>query len=90
MDTVGVRQLKNQLSKYLKRVQQGHRIAITERGKVVAILEPVRSPAVPEWLQQMIRDGRVSWAGGKPKGARIHAPGADLTGAVLEGREDRV
>lgn len=90
MDSVGVRELKNKLSKHLKRVRQGHRLIITEHGKPIAVLAPVDQPRVPEGILRMIREGRAHWNGGKPKGARIYAPGAKLVEAVLEGREDRV
>jgi len=92
MDTVGVRELKNQLSKHLKRVRQGHRLVITERGKAIATLEPIDALAVPEWAEQMVREGKARWNGGKPLGARTprRAPNARLAEAVIEDREDRV
>ena len=44
LKAVGVRELKNQLSSYLRDVKAGHRILVTERGTVVAELRP-SSPA---------------------------------------------
>lgn len=42
METVGVRELKEQTSRIVRRVREGHRpIAVTYRGKVVAHLVPV-------------------------------------------------
>lgn len=40
MRTSGVRELKNRLSAYLRLVEQGERVAITHRGRVVAWLGP--------------------------------------------------
>ncbi len=40
-DEVGVRDLKNNLSRYLDRVQQGEEIIVTEHGKPVARLSAV-------------------------------------------------
>ena len=40
-DEVGVRVLKNNLSRYLDRVQQGEEIIVTEHGKPVARLSAV-------------------------------------------------
>jgi prevent-host-death family protein len=37
---VGVRQLKNSLSRYLRAVRQGEVILVTERGSVIAELRP--------------------------------------------------
>jgi antitoxin (DNA-binding transcriptional repressor) of toxin-antitoxin stability system len=46
MKSVGIRELKNNLSRYLKKVEAGERIAITDRGRVVAELgKPVPSDA---------------------------------------------
>ena len=38
--TAGIRQLKNDLSHYVRQVKKGKRIAITEHGRVVAELVP--------------------------------------------------
>lgn len=40
MKTSGVREVKNRLSAYLRMVEQGERVAITRRGRVVAKLGP--------------------------------------------------
>jgi prevent-host-death family protein len=40
MDKVGIRNLKNNLSRYVRRVEAGERVAVTDRGRVVAELVP--------------------------------------------------
>lgn len=40
MISTGIRDLKNQLSRYVRRVEQGERVAVTHRGRVVAELVP--------------------------------------------------
>ncbi len=40
METVGIRELKNRLSKYVRQVQAGDVVIVTDRGKVVAELWP--------------------------------------------------
>lgn len=40
MKTSGVREIKNRLSAYLRMVEEGERVAITHRGRVVAELGP--------------------------------------------------
>jgi antitoxin (DNA-binding transcriptional repressor) of toxin-antitoxin stability system len=42
MRTVGIRELKNKLSEYLRAVAAGETIAVTDRGRVVAELGPPR------------------------------------------------
>ena len=40
MKTVGVRELKNRLSEYLRRAKSGEGVLVTDRGQVVAELTP--------------------------------------------------
>ena len=44
MVTVGIRELKNNLSHYMRKVMAGHRVTVTDRGKPVAEIIPPRSP----------------------------------------------
>jgi len=43
MKTVGLRELKNRLSAYVRQVRAGHGVLVTDRGQVVAELVPPRS-----------------------------------------------
>jgi prevent-host-death family protein len=49
--TVGVRELRQNLSKYLTRVKQGETLTVTERGHVVARLVPSPSDVDPYYLK---------------------------------------
>jgi antitoxin (DNA-binding transcriptional repressor) of toxin-antitoxin stability system len=40
MSSTGIRELKNSLSRYIRRVEAGDRIAVTAHGRVVAELGP--------------------------------------------------
>ncbi len=40
LESVGVRELRQNLSRYLRRVKAGQPLAVTERGRVVARLVP--------------------------------------------------
>ncbi len=40
MKAVGVRELRNRLSEYLRAVKQGEQVLITDRGQVIAELRP--------------------------------------------------
>lgn len=42
-DRVGVRELRQNLSRYLRRVEQGERLVVTERNRPVAALTPLTS-----------------------------------------------
>lgn len=60
---VGVRELKASLSGHLRRVREGESITVTDRGEPVAKLIPA---GMPPGLERMIREGRLTWSGGKP------------------------
>ena len=63
MITVGIKELKNQLSKYLKYVKEGERIIITEHNKIVAeISVPEKRSNIVEAekkLKQLEKSGKV-------------------------------
>jgi antitoxin (DNA-binding transcriptional repressor) of toxin-antitoxin stability system len=69
METVGIRELKAQLSRHLKRVRSGVRLAVTERGRTIATINPVATAVDVGWAHDMVADGRARWNGGKPAGA---------------------
>jgi prevent-host-death family protein len=56
-DTVGVRELRQHLSKYLARVRRGQRLIVTERNVPVAELVPLgrEHPG----LRRLVAEGRV-------------------------------
>lgn len=88
MQTVGVRVLKAQLSKYLKQVEAGQSLTVTDRGRAIATIVPIDPPAVPEWIRRLVAEGRVSWSGGKPAGMtpRIPSRGKPASEMVIEDR----
>lgn len=47
MTTVGIRELKNNLSRYVRDVERGKRVAVTAHGRVVAELVPPGSHQKP-------------------------------------------
>lgn len=56
-ETVGVRELRQNLSRYLARVKQGERLVVTERNRPVAVLEPTTEQDDP--LERLIAAGLV-------------------------------
>ena len=61
MRTVGIRELKNSLSEYLRRVRSGESVLVTDRGEVVAELTPpgqrTSDPSVPPGVLTLARRG---------------------------------
>lgn len=64
MKTVGVRELKNRLSEYLREVRRGESVLVTDRGEVVAEFSPPRhgaiDPRVPAALLALAKRGLVT------------------------------
>ena len=55
-DTVGVRELRQNLSVYLRRVRAGATLKVTEHRRTVAVLAPAGSGTA---LERLIASGRV-------------------------------
>lgn len=60
--TVGIRELKNRLSEYLRRVKAGESVIITERGKPVGQIMPVQEDLASR-LKKLVEAGIVEWSG---------------------------
>ena len=93
---VKIAELKNRLSHYLRRVQQGESILVADRDRVVARIERVAADAAlptsdAEWLQRLERRGIVRRGSGKLSRRWIAARPrvrADVVAAVLREREE--
>ena len=68
MKTVGVAELRQNLSKYLRDIERGERIVVTDRNRPVAELGP--PPAVGVALDRLIAAGRVA----RPLRTRLPEP----------------
>jgi prevent-host-death family protein len=55
MDRIGVRELRQNASRYLKRVESGETLEVTDRGRPVARIIPVARIGV----ERLIAEGRV-------------------------------
>ena len=85
---ISIRDMKNHLSKYLKLVRAGKEVVITDRGKPVAQLTPIKPGAETE-EEAVARINALPWVrpgeGGKPKGLRkgVALRGKGLTAAAM-------
>lgn len=91
--TVGVRELKDGLSRYVRLARDGERVIVLDRGKPVAILGPVGAQdAAPstaaEHLAALAARGvvRLPAPGAQLPRRRPRGPRVDLSGAVDEDR----
>jgi antitoxin (DNA-binding transcriptional repressor) of toxin-antitoxin stability system len=64
MKTVGVRELKNRLSEYIRHVRSGQAVLVTDRGQIVAELGPPGDAggdtSLPPGLSALARQGLVT------------------------------
>ena len=93
MKTVGLKTLKNKLSEYIRAAADGETIVVTDRGRVIAEINPPREKA-ESWRERGIREGWIrpavrgpDWP---PKGKPV--PGLtfeQLLADLEKDREDR-
>ena len=86
---VGVRELRQNLSRYLRRAAAGERLEVTERGRPVALLGPVGESESP--VRRLVASGRAESAQGDlldlaPPRGPVSTKGTE---ALQELREDR-
>ena len=55
---VGIRELRQNLSVYVRRLQHGERFEVTDRGRVVGFLVPV--PEHSSALERLVASGRAA------------------------------
>jgi len=74
MKSVGLRELKNRLSEYVRDVRSGEGLVVTDRGEVVAELIPpgqrVDERSVPSGLVALARRGQLTL--GAPNDAALY------------------
>ncbi len=90
--SVGVRELKTRLGRYLRRVRRGERLVVTDRGEPVAELRPLEGAAAEEaGLRALEALGILTRTGdGRLTPFRaLQSTGRPASDAVREGREDR-
>ena len=89
MTTVGIAELRQNLTKYLRRVERGERLVVTDRNRPVAELGP--PPATGYALDRLIAEGRVSrpLRRGLPDPLELDGDPHALTIALDEVRSDR-
>jgi prevent-host-death family protein len=88
MDRVGVRELRQNLSVYLRRVEAGETLEVTERGRAVAVLAPVGAREDP--IVRLVASGRARAPSGDPAtlGPALDLP-VSLSDALAQERAER-
>ena len=93
MATVGIRELKNHLSKYVRQVEGGDVVVVTDRGRIVAELRPPaeRRTDIHPGLLEMERRGQIRLAT-KPNDPSLYRrmPHIDLGGKTIQDLLDEI
>jgi len=97
MASVGIRQLKNELSRYVAMIKRGERVLVTEHGRVVAELTPPSAPHgdALSGYRRLIAEHRVTQArdAGDPlEGVellRTRLPKGAAAALISEDRDER-
>jgi prevent-host-death family protein len=88
-ERVGVRELRQNLSVWLRRVAAGETFEVTERGRPVAILAPIARQSAA--IQRLAAQGRLAHVGTGFVGFEPPAAGGSSISAALEDvRADRI
>lgn len=91
MISAGIKELKNNLSRYLSRVKKGEDILITDRGKIVAriIQEDPKNISMREALSSLILKGLITLPSqqiDKEIPAPVEVPGKPISEMAIEDR----
>ena len=93
MATVGIRELKNHLSKYVRQAEGGDVVVVTDRGRIVAELRPPaeRRTDIHPGLLEMERRGQIRLAT-KPNDPSLYRrmPHIDLGGKTIQDLIDEI
>lgn len=84
--SVGVRDLKNNLSRYLQLVREGGELMVTEHGRPVARVLPVGAKSSQERLAALIAAGEVTPARRRERSlpAPVQLPGGATVSDLVE------
>ncbi len=92
---LGLREANQQFSKAIKAVRAGKEVVLTERGRPIAVIKPVKSEdAQDAALQAMVDEGLITLAARKgpmpvPRWRPVTVKGKPLSQTIIEDREER-
>jgi len=92
MCTVGVKELKNNLTQYLRRTKQGEEVIITERGTPIALIQPIKGAdkavSLEAKLARLAAQGVVALPTQKPlrRVRLVKVSGKPISKAIVEDR----
>ena len=94
-NTVGIKELKNRLTHYLRQTRLGEEIIITDRNRPIAVIQRIESVEEPlsveTRLAKMAAEGLLTLPTRKParRIRKVKSRGVSMSKAIIEGREER-
>lgn len=92
---LGLREANQQFSKAIKAVRAGKEVVLTDRGRPIAVIRPIKEADTQQAaLQQMADEGLITLPLRKgpmpaPRWKPVKAKGKALSQTIIEDREDR-
>jgi prevent-host-death family protein len=92
---LGLREANQQFSKAIKAVRAGKEVVLTERGRPIAVIKPIRAQDSQQAaLDAMVAEGLVTLPSRKgpmpaPRRRPVKAKGPAFSQTVFDDREDR-
>jgi prevent-host-death family protein len=92
---LGLREANQQFSKAIKAVRAGHDVVLTDRGRPIAVIKPIRKADTQgAALQEMADDGLITLPSRKgpmrsPRWRPVKIKGKPLSQTIIDDREDR-
>ena len=89
-ERIGIRELRQDLSRYLRRVRAGERLVVTERGRPFAVVSPWTDEG--DTISRLVVEGRVRRGVGGLAAVQPLRRGVsrDATEALAEERAERL
>ena len=92
---LGLREANQQFSRAIKAVRAGKEVILTERGRPIAVIKPIKTEATQEAaLKSMADEGLITLPSRKgpmpaPRWRPVKIKGKPLSQTIIEDREDR-
>ncbi len=91
---LGLREANQHFSKAIKAVRAGKEVILTERGRPIAVIKPIKEgPAEEAALKRMADEGLItlpSRKGPLPRFEPVPIKGKPISQTIIEDRDDRV
>lgn len=82
MERIGVRELRQNASEWIRRAQAGERIEVTKRGQLVAVLGPPPSGGALNRLREAGRLKPATFTGALPAPVKTRRPASQALAAL--------